>query len=324
MIFKFASNVHLFITIRGGRMAGKKKAKTEPRKIQKKRHWKRWILLAALLCAAIFFLWMHLNAVVVHVRYADVYLEDLPEAFEGVTILFASDIDLCGLNTASQAGKLFDELQSLSPDILLLGGDYASNNLIEYLNGGADKQSVRSSFFKQLSDFEAPLGKFAVSGDNDGDTATLRLTAVSGGVQVIDGSIASIEIDDSVLYLAGIGSETEDISLLASQFSSGDCVILLTHTPDVLTSARIVEASDGGSWADLTLCGHTHAGQIQIFGRTLLSLTETEDRYLNGWYTDSDYTLVTSGVGCEYANLRLGTQAEVWMITLHCKESEEE
>ena len=26
--------------------------------------------------------------------------------------------------------------------------------------------------------------------------------------------------------------------------------------------------------------------------------------------------LVTTGIGCEGANLRLGTQAEVWLITL--------
>ena len=46
---------------------------------------------------------MHLNARTVHVRYATVRLDDLPAAFEGKTILYASDIDLGGINTPRRA-----------------------------------------------------------------------------------------------------------------------------------------------------------------------------------------------------------------------------
>ena len=36
------------------------------------------------------------NAVFVRVRRAEVAIKDLPTAFDGATLLYASDIDLCG------------------------------------------------------------------------------------------------------------------------------------------------------------------------------------------------------------------------------------
>ena len=53
-------------------------------------------------------------------------------------------------------------------DLVLLGGDYASPSLFERLNGGADESDARSRFFAALAGFQAPLGIYAISGDNDG------------------------------------------------------------------------------------------------------------------------------------------------------------
>ena len=75
------------------------------------------LLLALALLAGVAFV----NASIVRVRQATVMIPDLPTAFEGTTILYASDIDLCGVNTPARAGRLFDQLQSLKPDMLILG-----------------------------------------------------------------------------------------------------------------------------------------------------------------------------------------------------------
>ena len=97
-----------------------------------------------------------LNANMVRVRRAEVCLRDLPAAFDGRTILYAADIDLCGLNTAQKSGALFQKLQSLRPDMLILGGDYASASLLEVLNrpeqGGRQAQQTksRSDFFRYI------------------------------------------------------------------------------------------------------------------------------------------------------------------------------
>ena len=53
---------------------------------------------------------------------------------------------------------------------------------------------------------------------------------------------------------------------------------------------------------------------ISGFGTTLDAL---EQQFGNGWTRETGVPiLVTSGMGCEGVNLRLNTQAEVWLITL--------
>ena len=105
--------------------------KTAPRKKARGRRWGAWVFafLALVVCAAV--LAMHISASVVHVQYAQVYLQDLPAAFEGTKLLFVSDIHLMGVNTPQRAAKLMESLAQLQPDLLLLGGDYTSQSLLE-------------------------------------------------------------------------------------------------------------------------------------------------------------------------------------------------
>ena len=100
------------------------------------------------------------NANLLRIRKAEVVIPNLPERFDGMTLLYASDIDLCGLNTPIRAGDVFNQLQSLHPDALILGGDYNSTSLLDKLNrpdGSVDDEakilSTRSSFFHYIGTF---------------------------------------------------------------------------------------------------------------------------------------------------------------------------
>ena len=278
---------------------------------------------ALLLALLAFFGGAALNAAVVRVRRAEVQLRDLPAAFDGKTILYAADIDLCGLNTPVRSGALFQRLQSLRPDMLILGGDYTSPSLLEVLNRPADgsaastRQAARSDFFLYIKDFDAPLGKYGVAAPEDADPAALANDMIAAGVTPLFNDRAAITVGGDTLWIIGVSAESANLNSAGNAFSRDDCVIVAAYGPSVLPVLVTSEAHDGGRWADLALTGHTHGGQARLFGRDLLPLNAAEQQYRSGWTMENALPILTTqGVGCEGLNLRVGTAPEVWMITL--------
>ena len=84
--------------------------------------------------------------------------------------------------------------------------------------------------------------------------------------------------------------------------------ILLTHDPshwrgEVVPTTNI----------PLTLSGHTHAGQVRLFGYPMSSMMFTESE---GWYHMDNQSLhINTGLGCTLP-VRLGVPPEITVITL--------
>lgn len=302
-------------------MATKKKINNKPGRGGKIALGVFLALLLVLLVVGVFGL---VNASLLRLRRAEVVLEDLPDSFDGMTLLYASDIDLCGLNTPKRAGDVFSQLQSLHPDMLILGGDYNSASLLEKLNRpdrtGPDEAKAieaRSDFFYYIRDFEAPLGRYAISATQDPQWQNLQQVLKENGIQPLFNEKIDIHVGGDTLWLVGISGKVNNLNEAGKAFAHGDCVVVVAENPDALPVLLTSEAADSGQWADLVLCGGTHGGQIRLFGRSLLSLSEAAQRFLSGWNTQSGVPILTSeGMGCEGLNLRLGSAPEVWLITL--------
>lgn len=277
-----------------------------------------FVLIVITACAGL------INANLLRIRRAEVVLSDLPQAFDGKTILFASDIDIFGINTPARAGELFNQLQSLRPDILILGGDYNSASLLNRLNHSENSNDntldilkSRSDFFRYISSFRAPLGKYGIANTEDVQWQSLREEMKENGIIPLINERLDIHSDGDTLWLVGICGKISSLNDAGNTFSHNDCVLVFAEGPDILPVLLTSEATDNGPWADMVLCGHTHGGQIRLFGRSILSLSNAEKRFLNGWNTQIGIPILTSsGVGCEGINLRLGSEPEVWLITL--------
>ena len=278
-------------------------------------------LLAVLLCA--FFGWMHLQARVTHLRPAEVYLPDLPAAFDGTTLLYISDFKLQSQSDAAAAKRLMQHLSELQPDLLLLGGDYCANGAIDTLNGTKNDTlpDYAADFIASLSTFPAKLGKFAIAGDADGDLQSLAASFNAAGVGCLADSAAGVSKDGAQIYIAGITDPVLNrggSARLSRDFRADQCVIALSHNPAGYKDIRVAEVPGGGAWADLVLSGHTLGGQISIFGRTLRSFSDDELRTLSGWFYPNDLPLlVSNGLGCDAVHLRLNSESQVHLITLH-------
>ncbi len=299
-------------------------------KVERKHTTRAAVLAVAALCVVLYG-FMYAQSRVVNVEYADVYLKDLPDAFDGATILFLSDVHISSASGVRHARQLMADLQSFHPDLLLLGGDYSDLRAWNRLRclGSAQKlealeqQTVELShqWMQALVDFQAPLGKFAVQGNHDVKDATLSQALAVGGVRLLMNEVCAVEKDGARLVIAGVGDYQEgdcQLSAVASQVRSGDCVILLSHNPDALPQIYTTDAPDGGTWADVTLCGHTHGGQIRLGGWAPVTNSEYGDRYLTGWHEEIDgYALTSNGVGASLLPIRFNAPAQAHLITLH-------
>lgn len=260
---------------------------------------------------------------VVHVERTTISARDLPEEFDGVKILYVTDIDMVGLTTASGVARFFDRLEALDPDVLILGGDYACESLWNRINGTSDPDALakkRRALFAALGDFDAPLGKFAVAGEDEENADDLAAELALGGIKLLSNSGEIIEKDGAKIAVVGLKDDpagNADLNEMASRFKKADYVIVVAHNLASVASVMTAEAEDAGAWCDLMLTGGTHGGQAVLFGRTMLKLTARESRYLSGWHKESGtWVLVSQGLGCEAVNLRFGTAAQAHLITL--------
>ena len=303
-------------------MAGKAKRKPRrKRSARGQRHVLPALLIAFVLVGGLFG-WMTLSAAIVRVRPAEVYLPDLPAQFDGTTILYISDVNIRNAADAAASERLIRKLEALQPDLLMLGGDYSAGTVLDALNRTEDAGDMEHAreFIQSLVNFPTKLGKFAVNGEAEaGGDAMLGAFAMAG-VQLLQDSFVSIEKEGARLTVAGLRDTSENSTAydeIGRTFRSDECVIVLAHNPLSYTRIRMAEAQSGGAWADLVLSGHTLGGQIKLFGRTLRPFSEEEARRIAGWYYGDDLPiLVSQGLGCRGAKLRLGTQSEVWLITL--------
>lgn len=284
------------------------------------------IFMALALVLGGFFGWMHMNARITHLCPAEVYIRDLPRSFEGTKILYLSDLKLQSTADTTSAKRLMKRLSVLQPDILILGGDYGGNSLLETLNGTENTALAPhvADFIASLGSFPASLGKFAVAGDQDHDLYALATTFQSAGVQCLADSSAMIDRNGETIHIAGLSDRSygrDGSAKLSRNFKKTDCVITTAHNPASYIDIRVSEANGGGTWSDLVLSGHTLGGQINLAGRSLRPFTEEEKRTFAGWFYANDLPLLVSeGIGCEDVPLRLGSNSQIHLITLHRQE----
>lgn len=271
---------------------------------------------------------------IVRVEISEVILDDLPQAFDGLRIVYLSDLRLHTLNPTRRTLEMLEKLAEIQPDLILLGGDYNTYDPLRSLqtgsreNGFLREAQQRDEFFAGLAEIKPAFGVYAVAGDQDnlldGQTGgSLERAAGLGGVTVLRDDAVRLERDGQTLIVAGVDdwkTGRQDAATLAETMSESDCVILLSHNPDAIPTLRAQRAPDGGEWIDLALCGHLMGGQIRLLGRPLINPSIYADRYDCGWYREGKTKLlITRGVGSNPLPLRLGSTPQVHLLTLRTR-----
>jgi predicted MPP superfamily phosphohydrolase len=65
----------------------------------------------------------------------------------------------------------------------------------------------------------------------------------------------------------------------------------------------------------LTLAGHTHGGQIRLFGFSPMVPSRYGNRFAYGHVVErSRHMIVSGGLGCSFAPVRLGVPPEIVLV----------
>lgn len=240
----------------------------------------------------------------------DVALFDkLPPAFDDLAVAYASDIHYGPFLDKSRAEDLARRLNAMQADIILLGGDY----------GETTRTAIE--FFNILPALSAKLGVFAVIGNHDLLGSQEEISDFKGlirtrGYTLLDNSAHTIRKDGASLCLCATDDILEgkaEITALVNDIKCSDFVIFAPHSPDVLPLAE----KQAGFRFDLALCGHTHGGQLVLFGRSLHSSSKYGDRYARGWMeVHGGRLMVSHGVGTSLLPIRLGVRPQIHRIVL--------
>lgn len=245
------------------------------------------------------------NKGVDRVRQFDITHRDVPEAFEGFRIAFISDLHYKSLLKEQGLNDLVRLLIAQKADVLLMGGDYQEG--CEYVE----------PLFAALSKVKTPMGTYGVMGNNDYERCHDQIvrTMEHYDMHVLEHKVDTLRRGGQQIILAGVRNPFDlqrNGKSPTLDLSPDDFVIMLVHTPDYVEDVSIANT-------DLALAGHTHGGQVRVFGYTPIVNTRYGTRFLTGLaYNSSKIPLiVTNGIGTSQMPVRMGAPAEVIVITLH-------
>ncbi|CAO4167504.1 metallophosphoesterase [Methylorubrum aminovorans] len=245
-------------------------------------------------------------------------------------IVALSDIHACEpwMSTARIEG-IVTAANALSGDVAVLLGDYVSGmNLVTRYVDAAEWGPI-------LGRLKAPLGAYAILGNHDwwedrsaqarGSGPTIAGEALlRNGIRVLQNEALPLSVRGHEVWLAGLGDQlaflpsrkkrghsrigVDDLPGTLAQIPEGAPAILLAHEPDIFPQVppRIA----------ITLSGHTHGGQVRVFGYAPVVPSRYKTRFAYGHVREQADLIVSGGLGMSIAPVRFGIPPEIVVIDL--------
>lgn len=228
------------------------------------------------------------------------------EGLAGMTIGFVTDTHISPAYRPDHLRHAVSLLAAERPDLMLFGGDYASETTRFAYEAAPILGKLAAS---------APLGGFAVLGNHDEQLGAVKVAAAleKAGITVLRNESRSICYGGDSLWLVGLDdalAEKHEVPKAFAAVPAGAAALALWHEADWAE-----EAACQGAFAQIS--GHTHGGQIRtpVFGA--LALPPGGRRFDAGSYDVAGMTLyVSRGVGVYRPPLRFRCPPELTLITL--------
>lgn len=238
------------------------------------------------------------------IKKIDLIEQDIPESFAGKKIVFVSDIHHGPYFSIERVNELVEKINGVNPDIIILGGDYVHQD-----------SGYIAPVFEELKNLNATIGKFGVLGNHDhweGAELT-RQGMKNAGIKILDNNAEWISIGEKI-KVGGVGdlwTDLQDMNPTINDIKDGDFVILVSHNPDYVEEIKTKKI-------DLVLSGHTHGGQVTLFGLWAPSIPSRYGQKYRTGIVDTKFTkvVISNGVGMVGLPVRFFARPDIIIITL--------
>lgn len=221
-----------------------------------------------------------------------------------IKIIQVSDLHLKSLNY--QLKKLAQKLNALRPDLILFTGDaIGEKNNLHLLNS-----------FLKLVNYD--IKKLAIPGNweywGNVDFKELEFIYKQHNCELLINKNIFYEFRGKTITVTGVDdylAGKPDIEIALKDFKRSDFHVVMNHCPEYTDVI-----SEKTKNVDLILSGHTHGGQINLFGFVPF-LPQGSGGYLKGWYRDEKKNMyVSKGIGTSILPIRFLARAEIAVFSL--------
>lgn len=255
------------------------------------------------------------------VNHQTYYFHDLPEEFDGYRILQFSDLHLGTFRHGHQqdVDSIVALINRQHCDAIMFAGDLICKSSEEL-----------APYDSLLSQLRAPDGVYSIIGNHDYgtynefeyevdrliDVEALQEHEASYGWRLLLNDHVILHRANQRIAIVGVENDgippfpqLANLDKAMKDIKTDDFCVLLTHDPTHWKRSIVNQTS-----IQLTLSGHTHAGQFKVFGWSPCSLRYPE---WSGTYTEGEQILsVSDGIGNSIIPFRFGAWPEVNVITL--------
>ena len=266
------------------------------------------------------------------VTHVQLSIPGLPRSFENYRMVQMTDIHYGPATRRAIVEEAFSIAQGLSPDLIVLTGDFIVAGMTGFRHRYATRYSLKLFRWKEyrrkvrvltrelgtlISDLRAKDGVFGVLGNHDhieGLGSVLR--QMPQELRWLTNDATQIQREGDSITLSGIDDTRKgkpDLRGTLEKHRDGAFRILLSHNPDIVLDENRALLGD----VDLILCGHTHGGQIRIPGwGPIRTATKQKDHVLGLTKFGTTLIYTSAGVGNGGLPLRLFCPPEVVLFEL--------
>lgn len=218
-----------------------------------------------------------------------------------IRVVQLSDLHLQAIGRTED--NTLEAVRGIAPDVILLTGDVV------------DRPDTLPVLEAYLSRLDAPV-KLAVLGNweywGSVDLAELRKTYEHHGVRLLINECVHVTVGDQSLRVAGLDDFTsgcpDPSKLDPACRGNGSDLILIQHSHGYFEA---VKRPSNLPKPAMSLSGHTHGGQVSLFGYAFWT-PPGGGTFNRGWYdTDWGKLYVSRGVGTSVAKVRFASRPEV-------------